>query len=162
MRFASLLAITLICASSALCQQVPASSAADSATTATADAPPLHPITPEQVHEILELTNAHRLGAQVVRGMLLNIEKSFPPYVPKDVIDDLNKSLENYNYEPLAIKSYQKHLSTEDAAKVIAFYRTPAGRRLVAVTPQITREMQEGGAKEGARIVQEVIERHMD
>lgn len=163
MRFAAVLAISLLGVSSALGQSAPVSEAPSAATqTASADTPPVHPITREQVHEIMVLTDANRLSGQSVRAVLDQVEKSFPPYVPQDVITDLNNRLENFNYEPLAIEAYRKHVSTEDAARIIAFYRSAAGRRLIAVTPQIMREMQEQSAKEGERIVQEVIHQHMD
>jgi hypothetical protein len=160
MRFAAVLAITLFGVSSALGQSAPATPS--QATTATADAPPQHPITREQVHEILELTHANELASQIMQRMFVNMEKAFPPYVPRDVIDELETNLEHINFEPMAVVAYQKHISTEDGAKIIAFYRSPAGRRLTDVTPQITREMQEGGAREGSRIVQEVLSKHMD
>ena len=62
----------------------------------------------------------------------------------------------------MTVEAYQKHISTEDAAKAIAFYKTPAGQRLISVLPQITREMQAGGAKLGMQVVQEVVARHKD
>jgi hypothetical protein len=124
--------------------------------------PPVHPITPAQVHELLDLTGANKIKDQVMRGMWLNLQKTFPPFVPKDVLDDLETSMLKIDYEPLAVVAYQKHVSTEDAAKAIAFYKTPAGQRLVGVLPEVTREMQTGSTKLGMQVVQEVIARHMD
>lgn len=167
MRVVSLLTTTLVLAASAFGQQAPASpqnsaQSAPPSQVSTADQPPTHPITPAQVHELLELTGANRLKVQMMRGMMSQIVKAFPPFVPKDVIDDLEASMEKIDIEPLAVKAYQKHVSTEDAAQVIAFYKTPAGRRVVSVLPQITQELQESGAQEGIRISQAVVQRHMD
>jgi hypothetical protein len=125
-------------------------------------AAPEHPITPAQVHEIMQLSGAHQLAVQMMRGIMVNMRGAFPPYVPKDVIDDIQSSLEKMDFEPMAIESYERHVSTEDAAQIIAFYKTPAGRRFIGVMPQVTKEMQESGAKAGTQIVQEVIDRHMD
>ncbi|MGC2164352.1 MAG: DUF2059 domain-containing protein [Silvibacterium sp.] len=166
MRYASVLAITLIFAASALAQQTPASSQTH-ARSANAQAqvaiqPPAHPITPAQVHEILELTGANHLAVQIMRGMMVNLRKSFPPYVPKDVIDDLEASMEKMDFESMAVVAYQKHISTEDAAQAITFYKTPAGRRIIGVMPQVVGEMQANGAKAGMQISQQVIARHMD
>ena len=168
MRGVSLLASTLAFATFALGQQapvppqnsIPGSSSVGKL--AVVDQPPEHPITPAQVHELLELTGANRLKVQMMNGMMLYFRKAFPPYVPKDVIDDLETSLEKIDLEPMAIKAYQKHISTEDAAQVIAFYKTPAGRRLIGVLPSISQELQENGARQGEQISQEVIQRHMD
>jgi uncharacterized protein len=164
MRFASVLAISLLCASSALGQSAPASSsqAVTASQTASADVPPTHPITREQVDEILELSHSQELAKQVMQRMMSSLGKAFPPFMPKDVIAEIEHGLENINFEPMAVQAYQKHVSTEDAAKIIAFYKTPAGQRLVSVTPAITREMQLGGAQEGQQIVRQIIEKHMD
>ncbi|MFZ0661596.1 MAG: DUF2059 domain-containing protein [Acidobacteriaceae bacterium] len=152
MRVVSLLATTLLLSTLAIGQSV----------TSTIDQPPAHPITPAQVHELLRLTGANQLSVQIMRGMMANLRKTFPPYVPKDVIDDLEARMESIDFEPMAVEAYQKHVSTEDAAQAIAFYKTPAGKRLVGVLPQVTAEMQASGAKEGMRIVQEVIGQHID
>lgn len=163
MRVLPLLVTTLLLAAPVFAQQASTSTSTPSqGTTAAADRPPLHPATPEQVHEIFELTGANKLKEQMMRGMWVNLQKNFPPFIPKDVLDDLETSLLKIDLEPLAVKAYQKHISTEDAAKVIAFYRTPAGRRLISVLPQISQEMQVGGSKLGMQVAQEVVARHMD
>jgi hypothetical protein len=71
------------------------------------------------------------------------------------------QGLEKIDFESMATTAYQKHISTEDAAQIIAFYRTPVGQRLVVVMPAIEREMQLNGRNEGMRITQEVIKSHM-
>lgn len=169
MRFISVLASSLILAVTALGQQTTASphktvqsAPPAQASTATADQPPAHPITPAQVHEILELTGAKHLEDQMMRGMMGYWLRTVPSYVPKDVTDDLEASLEKMDLEPMAIKAYQEHVSTEDAAQLIAFYKTPAGRHVISVMPGITQTMQEGGARQAMQVSQEVIERHKD
>lgn len=139
------------------------SDAAISGNDATAkDARPEHPITPQQVHEILQLTNATQLSRQVTRVMLANMEKTFPPYFPKPVLDEIRAALDNIDLEPMAVAAYQKHISTEDADQIIAFYKTPTGRRLTVAMPAIAQEMQESGARWGVQAVQEIIQKHMD
>jgi uncharacterized protein len=168
MRVVSLLACTFVLIASAFGQQTaipdnssqPASSVQTPA--AAADQRPEHPVTPAQVREILQLTGAHELAHQVMTRMMASIEKSLPPFMPKDVIDELEASLDKIDLDAMAIESYQKHVSTEDAAQLIAFYKSPAGRRVVRVLPLITQEMQEEGARQGMKISQDVIQRHID
>jgi len=166
MRYASVLAATLIFAASALAQQAPSASSAPTTLAnppaQVPDQPPVHPVTPEQVHEILELTGANQLKNQMMRGMMAYWRRAFPSFVPKDVFDDLESSLEKMDFEPMAVTAYQKRISTEDAAQVIAFYKTPAGRRVIAALPQISSEMQQAGAQMGMKVSQEVIARHKD
>lgn len=160
MRLVSVFASTLIFTASALGQQTPGPTAHPTA--ATVDQPPAHPITPAQVHELLELTGANRLKDQMMRGMMGYLQKAFPPFMPKDVIDDLEAGLEKMDLETMAVKAYQEHISTEDAAQLIAFYKTPAGRRVSLTLPLISQELQDAGARQGMQISQEVIERHKD
>ena len=163
MRYAAVLAISLLGISSALGQTASASpSQSTTSQAASADTPPAHPITKAQVDEILQLTHAQQLREQVMQAMMANLERVFPPYMPKDVIADLEHNLGTIDFESMAVHAYQKHVSTEDAEQIISFYKTPAGRRLVDATPGITREMQMNGAKEGQQIVQQTIEQHMD
>lgn len=168
MRILPVFASTIAFAGIALGQQAPDSTIRPANPPIAVEKPPIspaapeHPITAAQVHEIMQLTNAHQIAAQMMRAMMVNIRGEFPPYFPKDVIEDIQTSLQNIDFEPMAIESYKRHVSTEDAAQIIAFYKTPAGRRLIEVMPQITKEMQQTGAETGAQIVQEVIQRHMD
>lgn len=167
MRVVSLLASTLILATASFGQQSTAPAGASSGRSPSqastgVDQPPEHPCTPAQVRELLELTGANHLKEQAMRGMMTYMQKSLPPFMPKDVIDDLEASLEKIDLEPMAIESYQKHISTEDATQLIAFYKTPAGKRVVQVLPVITQELQEEGAKQGVKVSREVIERHAD
>lgn len=128
----------------------------------TTDQPPEHSITPAQVHEILELTGGIELAHQATHRMMQDLRKAFPPFMPQDVIDDLDASLQKIDVEPIAVKAYQRHISTEDAEQIIAFYKTPAGARLTRALPAIGEEVHDAGAAQGRQIAQEVIERHMN
>jgi uncharacterized protein len=169
MRFVSVFASTLIFAASALGQQTSTSPqntaqsmSSDQTQTSAADQPPEHPITTAQVHELLELTGANRLKDQMIHNTMTYLQKAFPPYMPKDVIDDLETSFAKMDVESLTIKEYQKHISTEDATQFIAFYKTPAGRHLVSALPVIAQDVQASATKQASQITQEVIARHKD
>jgi uncharacterized protein len=51
---------------------------------------------------------------------------------------------------------YAQELSVEELAAVSAFYKSPAGARLLAVQPQIARQSMLLGQRWGARIGQEI------
>ncbi|HEY1499994.1 MAG TPA: DUF2059 domain-containing protein [Acidobacteriaceae bacterium] len=127
---------------------------------ATQDARPAHPITPAQVQEMMRLTGAANLQKQMLDTMLPYLKQSMPPYMPDDVMNDFEAKMAQFDMEPMILKSYQAHLSTEDAAQIIAFYKTPAGRRLIVAMPLVMKEMQQGGAEMGQQIMQQVVEQH--
>src|SRR5215469_2874263 len=104
--------------------------------------PPANPITPAQIKEMQQLTGAEETKKRIVANAMQFYRSQFPSYVPQDVIDDLAKSLEGADLESHAAEIYPKYISTEDAAKIIAFYKSPAGQRMIAAQPYMASELQ--------------------
>jgi uncharacterized protein len=126
---------------------------------AGAEQAPAHPVTPEQVREILNLTGAVNVKQQMLDGLLPHV-KTMLPYMPLSVLDDIQQSMAVADFEGAEIRAYQKRLSTEEAARIIAFLRTPAGRKMASVVPQVEDEGQQAGAELGQQVMLEVMERH--
>lgn len=121
--------------------------------------PPAHPITVPQAHELMQLTGVDQIKPRLVDNVTANIQR-FPPFVPEDVKQDVRTSVEKIDVDGPAVASYQKYLSTEDAAKVIEFYKTPAGKNLLTVTPELSSEIQQNALKSGRDAFQGAIQRH--
>lgn len=163
-RHVTLFGSCLLVAASALAQQ--ASTPAKSSTAPVivppqAPAPPANPITDAQAHEMMELTGASKMQGELVQGMTAYFQRSLP-FVPKDVTDDLVQSLEKVDLQTPVIALYKQHISTTDAAAIIAFYKTPAGKDLIHVMPEIMLQSQQIGIQMGRKTAQEVMERHKD
>jgi TonB family protein len=122
--------------------------------------PPAHPITTEQVHEMMQLTGAINLTKQMLDDMMPTLRQSMPPYMPPDVLDDFEKTLLGSDFEAMMVRTYQAHLSAEDAAEIIAFYRTSAGQHMLAAMPQIAKDSQAAGQQLGEQVMVEVLQRH--
>lgn len=56
----------------------------------------------------------------------------------------------------LYVPIYQKYLTLEDLKKIVAFYETPAGKKLGEATPKMTMESMELGQKLGTEIAGEL------
>jgi hypothetical protein len=113
--------------------------------------PPANPITAAQIKEMQK---------RIVSNAMQFYRSQFPPYIPQDVVDDLEKSLQNADLESHAAEIYPKYLSTEDAAKVIEFYKSPAGQHLVTAQPYMMTEMQRSSVQIAQQTAKDVIERH--
>jgi hypothetical protein len=124
--------------------------------------PPANPITPTQIKEMQEATGAEAMKKRIVGLAIQSYRSQFPPYVPQDVIDDLDKSLESADLESHAAEIYPKYISTEDASKIIEFYKSPAGQRLVAAQPYMTSELQRSAVQIAQQTAKDVITRHKD
>ena len=122
---------------------------------------PAHPVTRAQVYEILRLTGTDPMRRQMLDNMLPYM-KQMMPYLPEDAAADFQRSLEDADFQGAMVEAFQKRLSAEDAAQMIAFYKTDAGRRMIAVLPSILNEGQDAGAALGQRILFAVIQRHKE
>ena len=57
------------------------------------------------------------------------------------------------NLVKVYVPIYQKHLTLDDLKKIVAFYESPAGKKLGAVTPAITMEGMTAGQQLGMELV---------
>ena len=132
------------------------------ATNEPAIKPPANPITPAQIKEMQQLTGAEETKKRIVANAMQYYRSQFPPYVPQDVIDDLSKSLQNADLESHAAEIYPKYISTEDAAKIIEFYKSPSGQHLIEAQPYMMTEMQRSSIQIAQQTARDVIARHKD
>lgn len=122
--------------------------------------PPAHPITAAQVQEMLQLTGAAKLQKQMLDNIMPALRKTMPPYMPADVMTDWERTVLGPEMQNVVVRTYQQHISTEDAAAAIAFYKSPAGQRVLAVMPMITQQVEQQGAQIGMQAMTEVLARH--
>jgi hypothetical protein len=162
MRYAVLLlSSVLIGGTFAVAQTAPAAAPTTSGNSQAMPAPPpLHPITDAQAKELLHLTGAVRLGRQSMARMMAYLRGVVPPYIPQDVMVDMQTSMEKIDLASMMTKIYQEHISQKDAAAIIAFYKTPAGQDLLKEMPAIAKESQEAGLKAGQQVAHDVLQRH--
>lgn len=132
-----------------------------SATVSSEIARPAHPVTAAQVHEILDLTGTNTQKREMLDGLLPHL-KEIMPWMPADVLADLQQRLGTADFEGAMVRSFQLHLSTEDAAAIIAFYKSPAGKHMILVMPEVLNDGQDAGAELGQQVMLDVIQRHKD
>lgn len=124
--------------------------------------PPANPITPAQIKEMQELTGAEAMKKRIVGNAMQFYRSQFPSYIPQDVIDDLDKSLQNADLESHAAEIYPKYISTDDATRIIEFYKSPAGQRMITAQPYMMTEMQRSAVQIAQQTAKDVITRHKD
>jgi hypothetical protein len=107
-----------------------------------------------------QLSGATALKKRIVDSAIEYYRRSFPPFIPQDVVDDLDKSLQNADLESQAATIYPKYISTEDATTIIAFYKSPAGQHLITAQPYMMTEIQHSAIEVAQQTAKEVITRH--
>ena len=112
-------------------------------------APPEHPATAEQVREYLTLTHALDTAHKVMAASLKAARATSAPYYTVSFWDDMEKAVMDIDLVGPSIPAYQKYFSQEDMATTIAFYKSPAGRQLLAAQPYISSVASEAVRKAG-------------
>lgn len=126
---------------------------------AQAEGPPAHPITTEQVKRLLLMT--HTLERiQTLMHTSIEQQKKITTVLPPAFWDDLELRIEKIDWVALATPVYQRHLSQEDAEKIIAFYSTDVGQRALTATMEISTELQQAGQELGKKMGAEVAQKH--
>ena len=85
------------------------------------------------------------------------------PDIPADVMADLvsegKKEAKPQELLDLLVPVYQKHFSASEVRALLAFYQSPAGRKLALETPKIATESMQVGQQWGEQIGQRIGER---
>ena len=119
-------------------------------------APPAHPATPEQIRELVKLTNTVEIAHEQMAASIKQMRASSPDYFPASFWIDMQRAMMSINIVDLSIPLYQKYYSQEDMNVALAFFRTPAGRRMVSVQPFINsiyiKTLAQAGAQVGEKI----------
>jgi hypothetical protein len=122
---------------------------------------PEHPLTLEQAKVLYEAMGYKKTVDENVQTMI-STQKARAPFIPVDFWDDLSTSFGKIDYTTAFLNVYKKYLSTEDAAKVIEFSKTPAGKNFLETLPATSREVAAAVQQEQRTAGQEVQAKHKD
>ena len=124
--------------------------------------PPAHPCTEAQVREYLTLNHGFENARKIMLQSLHNERAISTPYLTPGFWDDMEKAVSQVDLAQYFIPAYQKYLSQEDMASIIAFYKTPAGKRILAAQPFVESVIADTAHKAGEKIGIEVGKKHED
>jgi hypothetical protein len=140
-------------------QAAPAPGAGISTLDPNAPPPPAHPITPEQTKELLDLMGYKKMEDRNWSQMI-SMNRQAAPFIPETVWTDVQSGINGIDYTTMMEPIYAKYLSQEDADKAIAFYRTPAGQRVLQAMPSILGESVAASQQKGRQVGRDAIEKH--
>jgi len=113
--------------------------------------PPAHPVTAEQVKQLMTVTHSADRVREGIHKMIVQQQAALP-FFPAGFWTDFEAEMAKVDWIAIATPIYQKHLSTEDADKAIAFYSTDAGQRSLDSSMAVVEEMQAKGFELGKSI----------
>jgi hypothetical protein len=133
---------------------------AESASNAVA--PPLHPATEDQIREYLAVTGVSKATHELVDTIAATMQSQAPPYLPPSFWADMRAEFAKLDVVSTYVPIYQRYISQADMQAVIDFYRSPAGKNLLAVTPMLGRDAKAIMQEKGKEIGLAVYSRHKD
>jgi hypothetical protein len=104
----------------------------------------------ERIKLAKEIVELSQVGKSLISTMEIAL-KDVPPSMKTEVIAKLSKGLPELL--DLSAEIQAKHIDLEALKAMLAFYKTPEGRRLTAALPAITAESAEAGRKWGERLM---------
>jgi uncharacterized protein len=111
------------------------------------------PTTEKSIRELMALTGAGNLGAQMIQNCGPAFKRSIPG-APDAFWDDFMKGVQPDDLIALIIPIYQRNLTEEDIQAAVAFYRSPSGQRLVTKLPIITQQSMQAGQQWALQLIQ--------
>lgn len=125
-------------------------------------APPVHPATEDQVREYLSLIRADTTARDAMMAGLKGMRATAAPYYPAAMWDDMEKAFLQFDIASIYVPIYQKYLSRDEMQAVIDFYRSPAGKRLLAAQPLAIRDAQEVVRVWATKIANQIAAKYAD
>ena len=90
---------------------------------------------------------------------LAKMRPDIPAEVMADLVSEAKKEAKPQELLDLLVPIYQKHFSAREVNALLAFYESPAGRKLALETPKIATESMQVGQQWGEQVGQRIGER---
>jgi uncharacterized protein len=114
------------------------------------------------IERLMTATGARQIGEQIL-GQMLDIFRKGHPEVPAEMWSELQKAFGEEDLMKELVGVYDKHLTHDDIKALLAFFESPAGRKLIKVQPLIMQDSmaigQAWGARAGERLQQRLKEK---
>jgi len=118
--------------------------------------------------EMMGATDIVSNYADVFRSINENLIKQASPDVPEDVIKACNEEglklmkETQASYIESILPIYAKHFSHKEIKKLISFYKTPLGQKILKTSPDLLKECMDAGMKWGQELVPKMRERILE
>lgn len=110
------------------------------------------------VRELLKASGSGNLAVQVA-GSLFGQMKEAYPQVDTMVWHEMKKEMKAEEVEDMLVPIYEKHFSQDELEGLIAFYKSPLGKKLLAAMPAVMQESMQVGREWGQQLAKRVFER---
>ena len=109
-----------------------------------------------KVRELLEATGAAQLGKQTMEQMMQAFEAM--PNLPEGFAAKFLEMAKPEQLVEMIVPIYMKHIDTNDLYTLLAFFRTPTGKRWIQAQGPMMKDSVEAGQKWGQELAMKVME----
>ena len=111
----------------------------------------------DQIRELLQVTGSGAVGEQVFQTMMTSIRAAFPQ-VPAEVWDEFTESLNEDDLNEMVVGIYERHLTHDEVAAMLTFYKTEEGRAIIRKLPIVMQESMQVGQRWGEDKMREIVQ----
>jgi len=110
----------------------------------------------QDIIDLLDITKAKEQAMQMFDLLMPNLQ-AMAPSAPASFWRTFRNRIDADSYVALLIPIYDRNFSHDDIKNLIAFYKSPIGKKLLEVTPKIIQESYTIGAEWGENLARDVI-----
>lgn len=117
------------------------------------------------IREVMELTNVSKMATQMAGNMMDSFSGAnlgLPENVMELLKTEIKKELDSANLADLFIPIYEKYYEKNELQDLIRFYKTPTGKKMISVMPQVMNEAMEAGKLWGQEMGMRVAKRLLE
>lgn len=112
--------------------------------------------------EELKKVSGANASRETTFPMIMNLIRNvLETEVPENVLQEIEKKFRTVFFENvlmLEMPIYQKYLSLSELDEYITFYRTPLGKKVASITPQLSKDLMQAGAVAGQQVVSSILQ----
>lgn len=110
----------------------------------------------KKINEFIKLTAVDKLGKQSIDKMVELYKRQFSD-LTEGFWEEFKKEANENELAKMYIPIYDKYYSESDLDALIKFYKSPTGKKMVAVMPEVMNESMEKGRVWGEGISRKVM-----
>ena len=112
----------------------------------------------DKLKQLLELQGSAEMGETVIKTMIEAYKKAYPKVDPK-IWDEFTTEMKGNEMISLVIPIYDKYYTESDIDELIAFYKTPIGKKSIELMPVIMQESMAVGQEWGKKIAEKITKK---
>lgn len=110
----------------------------------------------ENVRKLLKVTNSEQMMIQMLDAIIPQFQMLVPD-VPEEYWQEFYSMFDYDEFIELLVPVYLKYYSNDDILALLAFYKTPIGKKMVRVSADISTESMAVGQKWGEQLGMKIM-----